>query len=96
MTLFAMRQARRHGRALLGLMLALFVAAPSSAADAALIERAEKIVYAKCFICHGIEGETSSQAFPRLAGQNAQYLASSPTSRPGGARAARWSRWSST
>lgn len=75
MTLFAMRQARRHGRALLGLMLALFVAAPSSAADAALIERAEKIVHAKCFICHGIEGETSSQAFPRLAGQHAQYLA---------------------
>lgn len=50
---------------------------PSVAADepAPQIARAEKIVNGKCFICHGIEGETSSQAFPRLAGQHAQYLA---------------------
>jgi cytochrome c553 len=47
---------------------------PLLAADAATIERAEKIVHGKCFICHGIEGETSSQAFPRLAGQHATYL----------------------
>ncbi len=37
--------------------------------------RAEEIVQSKCFICHGADGESSSPAFPRLAGQNASYLA---------------------
>lgn len=37
--------------------------------------RAEEIVAGKCFICHGADGESSSPAFPRLAGQNAGYLA---------------------
>ena len=56
---------------LLGLMLG--VAAPASrAADAA---RAEEIVQGKCFICHGVAGESSSPVFPRLAGQNAAYVA---------------------
>jgi cytochrome c553 len=32
-------------------------------------------VQGKCFICHGAEGESSSPVFPRLAGQNAQYVA---------------------
>ena len=36
--------------------------------------RGEEIVQAKCFICHGAEGESSSPAFPRLAGQNASYM----------------------
>lgn len=45
------------------------------AAHAADPARAEEIVNGKCFICHGISGETSSQAFPRLAGQHAKYLA---------------------
>jgi len=36
--------------------------------------RAEEIVQGKCFICHGAEGESSSPAFPRLAGQNASYV----------------------
>ena len=44
----------------------------SAAADHA---RAEEIVQGKCFICHGIEGESSSPVFPRLAGQNATYMA---------------------
>ena len=37
--------------------------------------RAKKIVMGSCFICHGAEGESSSEVFPRLAGQNAQYIA---------------------
>lgn len=41
-------------------------------ADAA---RAEEIVQGKCFICHGADGESSSPVFPRLAGQNAAYVA---------------------
>ena len=44
----------------------------SAAADLA---RAEEIVQGKCFICHGAEGESSSPVFPRLAGQNATYVA---------------------
>jgi len=36
--------------------------------------RAEEIVSGKCFICHGADGESSSPAFPRLAGQNAGYV----------------------
>jgi cytochrome c553 len=37
--------------------------------------RAEEIVQGKCFICHGMDGESSSPVFPRLAGQNAAYIA---------------------
>lgn len=39
------------------------------------MERAEEIVLGKCFICHGVDGESSSPVFPRLAGQNAAYVA---------------------
>ena len=28
----------------------------------------------KCFVCHGVDGESSSPAFPRLAGQHARYV----------------------
>lgn len=38
------------------------------------LARGEEIVQAKCFICHGAEGESSSPAFPRLEGQNANYM----------------------
>ena len=37
--------------------------------------RAKKIVSGVCFVCHGMEGESSSEAFPRLAGQHWQYTA---------------------
>lgn len=42
---------------------------------AAAMARAEEIVQGQCFICHGMDGESSSPAFPRLAGQNAGYVA---------------------
>ena len=45
---------------------------PALAVDPA---RAEEIVQGKCFICHGAAGESSSPVFPRLAGQNAGYVA---------------------
>ena len=38
-------------------------------------ERAKKIVSGACFICHGAEGESSSEVFPRLAGQHWEYIA---------------------
>ena len=52
---------------------ALITMAPTVAA--ADEKRAEEIVQGKCFICHGADGESSSPVFPRLAGQNAAYVA---------------------
>ena len=37
--------------------------------------RAKKIVSGVCFLCHGAEGESSSEVFPRLAGQHWEYIA---------------------
>lgn len=37
--------------------------------------RAKKIVGGTCFLCHGAQGESASEVFPRLAGQNAEYIA---------------------
>ena len=36
--------------------------------------RAKKIVGGSCFVCHGAEGESSSEVFPRLAGQHWEYV----------------------
>lgn len=51
------------------------IAAALPAAHAADLTRAVEIVEGKCFICHGLEGESSSPVFPRLAGQHATYVA---------------------
>lgn len=37
--------------------------------------RAEAIVKERCHLCHGLQGESASAVFPRLAGQHAQYIA---------------------
>jgi cytochrome c553 len=37
--------------------------------------RAKKIAGGSCFLCHGANGESTSEIFPRLAGQNAEYVA---------------------
>jgi cytochrome c553 len=37
--------------------------------------RAKKIVAGSCFLCHGEGGESSSEVFPKLAGQHAEYIA---------------------
>ena len=37
--------------------------------------RAKKIAGGSCFLCHGAQGESTSEVFPRLAGQNAEYVA---------------------
>jgi cytochrome c553 len=57
--------------AVLPFALLCVAALPAGAAD---LTRAEEIVQGKCFICHGVEGESSSPAFPRLAGQHARYV----------------------
>ena len=37
--------------------------------------RAKKIAGGSCFLCHGANGESTSEIFPRLAGQHAEYIA---------------------
>jgi cytochrome c553 len=37
--------------------------------------RAKKIAGGSCFLCHGAQGESTSEIFPRLAGQHAEYIA---------------------
>ena len=59
-------------RAALALGLGAFSAAIWAQADEA---RARKIVSGVCFVCHGAEGESSSELFPRLAGQHWEYIA---------------------
>ena len=58
----------------LALLCVLAAAAPAGAQDAELA-RAKKIVAGSCFLCHGMEGESATELFPRLAAQNAAYIA---------------------
>lgn len=57
------------------LLLACVAAALPVMAEPADLERGRKIVSGSCFLCHGMQGEASSELSPRLAGQNAVYLA---------------------
>ena len=67
-----MLRIRATARLALGLLWCLSVATVSAQADEA---RARKIVSGSCFVCHGAEGESGSEAFPRLAGQHWEYTA---------------------
>ena len=55
-----------------GAVLVLVAGLSHAQADEA---RAKKIIGGSCFLCHGAEGESASEVFPRLAGQNAEYIA---------------------
>jgi cytochrome c553 len=60
-------------RTTFALAVALFVSTSVFAqADEA---RAKKIAGGSCFLCHGMNGESTSEVFPRLAGQHAEYIA---------------------
>ncbi len=48
---------------------------PVAAAGDAALERGRRIVAGRCFLCHGMEGESATELSPRLAGQNAAYIA---------------------
>jgi cytochrome c553 len=50
------------------------------------LERAKKIVNSGCVLCHGANGESSSELFPKLAAQNPNYLAKQLTNFKSGAR----------
>jgi len=39
------------------------------------LARAEEIVAGRCFLCHGMDGESTTALYPRLAGQHYQYVA---------------------
>lgn len=58
-------------------VLVVFFAAQGlawSADNAALLARGEELVMGRCFLCHGGTGDSSSPLYPKLAGQNEQYL----------------------
>ncbi len=55
--------------------LAMVLCSSAFAADKVDLARAEEIVSGRCFLCHGLEGESASPVFPRLAGQHSEYIA---------------------
>jgi cytochrome c553 len=64
--------ARTLTQAMLGVAALALASAAAAQADEV---RARKIANGSCFLCHGMHGESASEIFPRLAGQNAEYIA---------------------
>lgn len=62
-------------RILCGIGVLLLSGGTPAAEPKADFNRAEEIVGGRCFLCHGMEGESTSPLFPRLAGQHRAYLA---------------------
>jgi cytochrome c553 len=67
-----MRSLTTKGAITVGVLLTLGSASAWAQADEA---RAKKIAGGSCFLCHGAKGESTSEVFPRLAGQHAEYVA---------------------
>ncbi len=42
--------------------------------EAAQMQRGEELVMGRCFLCHGATGDSSSPLYPKLAGQNNEYM----------------------
>ncbi len=59
----------------MGAFLALAGVSAFAGDPKADMARAEEIVGGRCFLCHGLEGESASPIFPRLAGQHSEYIA---------------------
>jgi cytochrome c553 len=57
------------------LIFAALLCAAAGGVQAADLARAQAIVAGKCHLCHGLEGESSNAIYPRLAGQNPEYIA---------------------
>jgi len=55
----------------LGVLLLLAVGMLQAAPD---VEKAKALVESKCSVCHGMQGESSGEFFPRLGGQHAEYI----------------------
>lgn len=56
-------------------VLCLLAAAAPALAQEAELARARKIVAGSCFLCHGMQGESATELFPRLAAQHEKYIA---------------------
>ncbi|MDZ4314439.1 MAG: c-type cytochrome [Azonexus sp.] len=54
--------------------LVLFFSGQVIGSETVDLARAEEIVGGRCFLCHGLEGESASPVFPRLAGQHSEYI----------------------
>lgn len=59
-----------HRAAVVAAALAAVGVVSAQAVDEARVKR---IVGGVCFVCHGMNGESSTEQFPRLAGQHAEY-----------------------
>jgi cytochrome c553 len=57
------------------LMLCLCLLAAPATAQEAQLARAKAIVAGSCFLCHGMQGESASELYSRLAAQDAAYIA---------------------
>ncbi|MCE2971040.1 MAG: cytochrome c4 [Burkholderiales bacterium] len=66
--------------------LALAAGIAAAQTPAPDLERAKKIANGGCVLCHGADGESSSELFPKLAAQNANYLAKQLANFKSGAR----------
>jgi len=64
----------KHALLVMALSVAGTVATAESLPDVDLA-RAEEIVSGRCFLCHGMDGESTTALYPRLAGQHYQYVA---------------------
>lgn len=42
--------------------------------ETAQMQRGEELVMGRCFLCHGATGDSSSPLYPKLAGQNSEYM----------------------
>jgi len=56
-------------------VVCLVAATAPALAQEAELARAKKIVAGSCFLCHGMEGESATELFPRLAAQHEKYIA---------------------
>lgn len=70
----------RKKSGLVGVACALMLSAGSvlaadKVANKAEASKVESIVTNRCSLCHGLQGESASPVFPRLAGQHAEYIA---------------------
>lgn len=61
----------KHMLALAG---SLVVASAAAANETKIMDRVKEIVNERCSLCHGLKGESASDAFPRLAAQHPAYV----------------------
>ncbi len=58
----------------LAVWLGLLLIPASAVSSAEELDRAKEIIAGRCFLCHGMTGESSTELYPRLAGQHPRYL----------------------